>query len=169
MWRAPYRDIHCKNVRGSNGISAPRSAQPMALMSQHLRRASINWRNPAVRAAIYEVMRFWFRRGVDGFRVDVVWHLIKDDEFRDNPSNADFRPTDPPHHRLVPLYTTDRPEVHVVIAEMRRVADEFPDRVLIGEIYLPLELLVAYSGRDLAGMHLPLHFSLLTTSWNAPS
>jgi alpha-glucosidase len=129
----------------------------------------LNWRNAAVRSAIYEVMRFWFRRGVDGFRVDVVWHLIKDDEFRDNPPNAGFRPTDPPHHRLVPLYTADRPEVHDVIAEMRRVADEFPDRVLIGEIYLPLERLVAYYGRDLAGMHLPFNFSLLSTSWNAPS
>jgi alpha-glucosidase len=129
----------------------------------------LNWRNPAVRAAIYEIMRFWFRRGVDGFRVDVVWHLIKDDEFRDNPPNADFRPTDPPHHRLVPLYTADRPEVHDVIAEMRRVADEFPDRVLIGEIYLPLERLVAYYGRDLAGMHLPFNFSLLSTSWDAAS
>jgi alpha-glucosidase len=127
----------------------------------------LNWRNPAVRSAIYEVMRFWFRRGVDGFRVDVVWHLIKDDEFRDNPPNADFRVTDPPHHRLVPLYTADRPEVHDVIAEMRRVADEFPDRVLIGEIYLPLERLVAYYGRDLRGMHLPFNFSLLGASWNA--
>jgi alpha-glucosidase len=129
----------------------------------------LNWRNPAVRAAIYEVMRFWFRRGVDGFRVDVVWHLIKDDEFRDNPPNTSFRPADPPYHRLVPLYTADRPEVHDVIAEMRRVADEFPDRVLIGEIYLPLERLVAYYGRDLAGMHLPFNFSLLSTSWDAAS
>jgi alpha-glucosidase len=129
----------------------------------------LNWRNPAVRAAIYEVMRFWFRRGVDGFRVDVVWHLIKDDEFRDNPPNASFRQTDPPYHRLVPLYTADRPEVHDVIAEMRRVAEEFPDRVLIGEIYLPLERLVAYYGRDLGGMHLPFNFSLLSTSWDAAS
>jgi alpha-glucosidase len=129
----------------------------------------LNWRNPAVRAAIYEVMRFWFRRGVDGFRVDVVWHLIKDDEFRDNPPNTSFRPADPPYHRLVPLYTADRPEVHDVIAEMRRVAEEFPDRVLIGEIYLPLERLVAYYGRDLAGMHLPFNFSLLSTSWDAAS
>jgi alpha-glucosidase len=129
----------------------------------------LNWRNPAMRAAIYEVMRFWLRRGVDGFRVDVLWHLIKDDAFRDNPPNADFRPTDPPHHRLIPLYTADRPEMHDVIAEMRRVADEFSDRVLIGEIYLPLERLVAYYGRDLAGMHLPFNFSLLSTSWHAGS
>jgi alpha-glucosidase len=129
----------------------------------------LNWRNPAVRAAIYEAMRFWFRRGVDGFRVDVIWHLIKDAEFRDNPPNAGFRATDLPHHRLVPLYTTDRPEVHDVIAEMRQVADEFPDRVLIGEIYLPLERLVAYYGRDLAGLHLPFNFSLLSASWDAAS
>jgi alpha-glucosidase len=59
--------------------------------------------------------------------------------------------------------------VHDVIAEMRRVADEFSNRVLIGEIYLPLERLVAYYGRDLDGMHLPFNFSLLSTSWDAPS
>jgi alpha-glucosidase len=51
----------------------------------------LNWRNPAVRSAIYEVMRFWFRRGVDGFRVDVIWHLIKDEQFRDNPHNPNGR------------------------------------------------------------------------------
>jgi alpha-glucosidase len=129
----------------------------------------LNWRNPQVRAAIYDVMRFWFRRGVDGFRVDVIWHLIKDDAFRDNPLNPDFRPDEPQHHSLIPLYTADRPEVHDVIAEMRRVADEFADRLLIGEIYLPLERLVAYYGRDLDGVHLPFNFSLISTSWHAPS
>ena len=55
-----------------------------------------------------------------------------------------------------------------MIAEMRRVTDEFTDRVLIGEIYLPLERLVAYYGRDLSGVHLPFNFSLLSTSWRAP-
>jgi alpha-glucosidase len=129
----------------------------------------LNWRNPEVRSAVYDVMRFWFRRGVDGFRVDVIWHLIKDGEFRDNPPNAGFRPSDPPHHRVVPLYTGDRPEVHDIIAEMRCVADEFFDRVLIGEIYLPLERLVAYYGRDLGGVHLPFNFSLLSAPWRAAS
>ncbi len=127
----------------------------------------LNWRNPQVRAAMYDVMRFWLRRGVDGFRVDVLWHLIKDDQFRDNPLNPSFRPGDPPHHALVPLYTADRPEVHDVIGEMRCVVDEFSDRVLIGEIYLPIERLVAYYGRDLAGVHLPFNFSLLSAQWRA--
>ena len=127
----------------------------------------LNWRNPEVRAAIYDVMRFWFRRGIDGFRVDVIWHLIKDDLFRDNPVNPDHAPGRPPYERLVPLYTADRPEVHEVIAEMRRVVDAFPARLLIGEIYLPIERLVAYYGRDLAGAHLPFNFSLLQSPWNA--
>src|SRR5262245_47606829 len=52
---------------------------------------------------------------------------------------------------------------------MRRVADEFSDRVLIGEIYLPFERLVAYYGRDLAGVHLPFNFSLLSANWHALS
>ncbi|HYD73695.1 MAG TPA: alpha-amylase family glycosyl hydrolase, partial [Candidatus Binatia bacterium] len=129
----------------------------------------LNWRNRAVREAIYEAMRFWFRRGVDGFRIDVIWHLIKDEHFRDNPPNPDFKPGDPPHHAVVPLYTADRPEVHDVIAEMRRVADAFPERVLIGEIYLPIERLVAYYGRNLEGVHLPFNFSLIRAPWHAVS
>jgi alpha-glucosidase len=103
-------------------------------------------------------MRFWLRRGVDGFRVDVIWHLVKDDQFRDNPTKGE---------EVVPLYTTDRPEVHDVIQQMRRVVDEFPERLLIGEIYLPLERLVAYYGRDLSGVHLPFNFALLLMPWNA--
>lgn len=129
----------------------------------------LNWRNPEVRAAIYDVMRFWMKRGVDGFRVDVIWHLVKDGSFRDNPLNPAYREGDPEPHRLVPLYTTDLPEVHQVIEEMRSVVEEFGERLLIGEIYLPLEKLVAYYGRELRGVHLPFNFSLLLVAWHAPT
>src|SRR5687768_7728192 len=97
----------------------------------------LNWRNPEVHKAIHDVMRFWLRKGVDGFRIDVLWHLIKDDQFRDNPVNPDFREGQPPHWQVLPLHTTDRPEVHEVTAGFRKVANEFDDRLLIGEIYLP--------------------------------
>jgi alpha-glucosidase len=127
----------------------------------------LNWRNRQVRVAIYDVMRFWLRKGVDGFRVDVIWHLIKDGQFRDNPPNPGFRKDRPPHEQLLPIYTADQAEVQDVIAEMRGVIDEFDDRVLIGEIYLPFERLVAYYGRDLAGAHLPFNFALLSAPWNA--
>lgn len=127
----------------------------------------LNWRNPDVRQAIYDAMRFWLARGVDGFRVDVIWHLIKDAAFRDNPVNPDFAAGRPPHEALLTVYTTDQPEVQEVVAEMRRVVDEFDDRVLIGEIYLPFERLVAYYGKELSGAHLPFNFALLSTPWNA--
>jgi alpha-glucosidase len=129
----------------------------------------LNWRNPNVREAIYDVMRFWLRRGVDGFRVDVIWHLIKDAEFRDNPPNPHFIEGRPPHERILTRYSTDQPEVHEVVAEMRRVIDEFDHRVLIGEIYLPLHRLVAYYGNNLAGAQMPFNFALLSTLWSARS
>lgn len=127
----------------------------------------LNWRNREVRDAIYETMRFWLRRGVDGFRIDVIWHLIKDADFRDNPSNPAFSPERPPHESVLPIYTTDRPEIHDVIREIRTVTEEFPERLLIGEIYLPIERLVSYYGRNLDGLHLPFNFALLSSSWEA--
>ena len=127
----------------------------------------LNWRNPHVREAIHNVMRYWLRKGVDGFRIDVLWHLIKDDQFRDNPINPEFKEGQPPHWKVLPLYTTDRPEVHEVVAGLRKVADEFDDCLLIGEIYLPPKRLVAYYGKDLEGVHLPFNFGLLETNWHA--
>lgn len=127
----------------------------------------LNWRNEAVVQAMLDALRFWFDRGVDGFRVDVIWHLIKDDGFRDNPRNPQWMPGHNPFHELIPIHTSDRPEVHDVIARMRGVADEYDERVLIGEIYLPVERLVRYYGADLSGVHLPFNFQLIDAPWNA--
>ena len=127
----------------------------------------LNWRNPEVVEAMLGVLRFWLERGVDGFRVDVLWHLIKDEHFADNPPNPDWRVGMDPYQALIPLYTADRPEVHEVVRRMRRLIDEYPERVLIGEIYLPVERLVHYYGVDLEGAHLPFNFQLLSAPWDA--
>ena len=135
----------------------------------------LNWRNPEVRAAMYEVLRFWLRRGVDGFRVDVLSQIVKDAEFRDNPPNPDFVEGQDPFFRWLMLYNTDLPEVQPIVAEMRRVVDAFSDtrssRVLIGELYLPLTRLVAYYGLNaegvLEGVQLPFNFQLIATEWQA--
>ena len=135
----------------------------------------LNWRNPEVRAAMYDVLRFWLRRGVDGFRIDVLYHLIKDDQWRDNPPNPDWQPGDSSSHRLLPLYTTDRPEVQDIVIEMRKVADEFSttesERVLIGELYLPIDRLMKYYGPCadgvLQGVQLPFNFHLIGAHWQA--
>lgn len=127
----------------------------------------LNWRNPHVRAAMHEAMRFWLRRGVDGFRVDVIWHLIKDATFRDNPPNPAWTRNDPEINRLFPIYSANQPEAHDVIAEMRQVIEAFENRVLIGEIYLPIDGLVTYYGKNLRGVQLPFNFSLLDAPWTA--
>ena len=125
----------------------------------------LNWRNPEVRAAIYAAMRFWLEKGVDGFRMDVLWLLIKDAEFRNNAEGA--------------VYNADQPETQEIVAEMRAVMDSYgatmgeaesgSGRVLIGEIYLPLPRLVRYygAGPNLSGANLPFNFHLIQTRWAA--
>jgi alpha-glucosidase len=125
----------------------------------------LNWCNPAVREAMCDVLRFWFERGVDGFRVDAIHHLIEDEQLRDNPPNPRWRRGMPPKGRWAPIRTIDQPETHVAIKEMRRVADGYPDRVMIGEAYLPIDRLMAYYGADLSGFQLPFNFHLISTAW----
>jgi alpha-glucosidase len=129
----------------------------------------LNWRNPEVRAAMLDVLRFWLDREIDGFRVDVAWLLIKDDRLRDNPPNPDHARDGPSYDALLPVYTADRPEVHEVIAEMRAVLDGYDDRVLIGEIYLPIPRLMAYYGArpGRPEVHLPFNFQLVQAPWRA--
>jgi len=144
----------------------------------------LNWRNPEVRATIYAAMRFWLDRGVDGFRMDVLWLLIKDAQLRNNFPGG-------------PIYNADQPETHQIVAEMRALLDSYSGspisvisteaqrsgetpvfapaqisastRVLIGEIYLPLPELVRYYGQPphLNGAQLPFNFHLLQSPWDA--
>jgi alpha-glucosidase len=125
----------------------------------------LNWRNPQVERAMCDVLRFWFDRGVDGFRVDAIHHLLEDEECRDNPLNPEWRAGMPPNQRWLRIRTIDQPGVHASIKAMRRVSDAYSDRVMIGEAYLPIERLMAYYGADLAGFHLPFNFHLISTPW----
>src|SRR6478735_4903978 len=61
----------------------------------------LNWRNAEVRAAMLDVLRFWLDRGVDGFRVDAIHHLIEAEHLRDNPLNPDWRAGQSPTCRLI--------------------------------------------------------------------
>ncbi|MDO4245870.1 MAG: alpha-amylase family glycosyl hydrolase [Deinococcus sp.] len=130
----------------------------------------LNWRNPAVREAMFEVLRFWMRRGVDGFRVDVIWLLAEDERFLDEPENpnAQIIGGQVEHGSLEHIYTQDQPETHEYVREMRCVLDEFDDRMMVGEIYLPLGKLLPYSGTaDAPMVHLPFNFHLILLPWDA--
>jgi alpha-glucosidase len=104
---------------------------------------------------------------VDGFRVDVMWHMVKDAKLRDNPLNPDYVPGQPPYEELLPVFSTDQPEVHDIVRRMRALVDEYDERLIIGEIYLPITKLVTYYGEDGRGAHLPFNFHLITLPWDA--
>jgi alpha-glucosidase len=127
----------------------------------------LNWRNPAVQRAMHDVLRFWLARGVDGFRIDVVHHLVEDAAFRDNPPNPAFEHGMRPSHALLRTHTVDQPELQAIIADIRRVVDEYPDKLLVGEIHLPIERLMSYYGAELSGIHLPFNFNLIGAPWSA--
>ncbi len=114
-----------------------------------------------------DIMRFWLKRGVDGFRIDALFHVMKDEGFRNNPPNPDYNVGMDPYFQLLPLYTVDTLEVQHVVSSMRKVADEYGDRLLIGEAYLPFNRLAAYFGRSRDGVHLPFNFSLIGARWMA--
>ncbi len=127
----------------------------------------LNWRNPEVQKAVLDEMRFWLDKGVDGFRVDVMWHMIKDDKLRDDPPNPDYHEKMNSYSRNIPAYSTDQDEVHDIVRKMRTVIDDYDERLLIGEIYLPISKLVRYYGENNQGAHLPFNFQLLQLPWNA--
>ncbi len=121
----------------------------------HKEEPDLNWRNPAVKDALYDIMRFWLDKGVAGFRLDAVTSLFEDSQFRDEPylegSNAYGE------RRVSQEYTDNLPEVHDVLHELRRVTNEYPGRVLIGDSYSPsLDELLKMYGKNRDELHLPI-------------
>ncbi len=117
----------------------------------------LNWRNPAVKDAMFDVTRFWYKRGVSGFRLDAVDTLFEDPNLKDNPikkpgKNAFGDPFE------VNKYNTKLPEVHDILRGLRQVADQY-DAVLIGETWTAnVAELNQYYGKGNNELQLPMDF-----------
>jgi alpha-glucosidase len=129
----------------------------------------LNWWNEEVRDAFDNILRFWFDRGVAGFRIDVAHSIIKDRDLRDNP-----RATEDDHWYTQmmgfrPVYTACRPEVHDVLRRWRKLADGYePKRILIGETYvLEPEAFARFYGGDDDELNLAFNFMLLHAKFDA--
>ena len=126
----------------------------------------LNWHNPEVREAIYQMIRFWLDKGVDGFRLDASSVYSKDKDYRDNPfkvgaeNSEDFTSQ---HH----LYDKDLPENHQIIKEIRAIIDEYDERVLIGETFIGSGLYesVIFRGVNNDELHLPFTFDFPFSPW----
>ncbi len=126
----------------------------------------LNYRHPDVLPAMLQHMRFWLDKGVDGFRVDVIWLMLKDEQLRDEPPNPDWDGLDP-MSSLNHIYTQNVCGIHAIVRQMRAVLEEYDQRMMVGEIYLPYDQLVTYYGRDHDECHLPFNFRLIDSPWKA--
>lgn len=117
----------------------------------------LNWRNPEVQKAMFNVCRFWLDKGVAGFRLDAVPELFEDPQFRDEkilPGKNVFGDPNELHN-----YQQNLPEVHVIMRRLRKLVDSYPgNRVLIGETYLPniQDQLAWYGGKAGNELQLPM-------------
>jgi alpha-glucosidase len=116
----------------------------------------LNWRNPAVKQAMFDITRWWYKRGVAGFRLDAVNTLFEDPQLRDNPELGEKNAYGDTEQKTV--YNSDLPQVHTILQELRQVADE-NDAVLIGETWTEdAEQLRAYYGPSHNELQLPMDF-----------
>ena len=109
----------------------------------------LNWWNEDVAKAFDDILRFWFDRGVCGFRIDVCHAVIKDRELRDNPPATDDDPAAVRIFGQRNVFSQNRPEVHDVLKRWRKVARSYdPERLLLGETYVwDLDALCAFYGK----------------------
>lgn len=164
LWRDPAPDggppNNWRSVTGGSAWTFDKATRQYYLHSFLPSQPDVNWRHPGVRTAMFDAMRFWLSRGVDGLRLDMIDFLLKDVAFRDEPSSHPLQAYTFPEARC----HLNRPETLDLIRELRHVMDEYPQRVSIGEIvpHLPLTQVFSYYGNgDL--LHLPFNFALLHT------
>jgi alpha-glucosidase len=123
----------------------------------------LDWRRPDVRAAVGAALRFWLRRGVDGFRLDAIDRLLKDPELRDDP-RAVAPPALPEQGEAASLqhvHSRNAPDIGLALAALREAAGD--QTLLVGEVYLPAARLAPY----LEHVDCAFAFELLHAPWDA--
>lgn len=130
----------------------------------------LNWRNPEVKQAMWEAVRFWLDLGVDGLRLDAVATVFEDPTFPNQSLVAsadeivDANALDPISYRQLLKYQLKQPGLHELLQELRALLDEYPgDRMMVGE-----DDDVTFHGPDNNELHLVYNFPLLTTNRLTP-
>lgn len=190
-WRDPGPDggppSNWRSVFGGPAWTLDPGTGQYYLHSFHPAQPDLDWRHPAVAAAMHDVLRFWLDRGVDGFRIDAPEYVGKDPELRDDPPAARHRPHRRgvlrPYDALAHVHDKDHPFVHEVLRGVRAVVDEYPGRVTVGEVRISdRHRWAAYFGQGLRAteasdleavaeggreLHLVFDFGPLKAPWTA--
>ena len=130
----------------------------------------LNYRNPDVKKTMFDIVRFWLGKGVDGFRLDIFNVIYKDAEFRDNPFLLKAIPSedDPSGFFQEAKYNLNRPESFDFARELRAVTEEFGERILLGEVSGNRELIRKFLGDETNnGLGLVFDFGMLNYKFSA--
>jgi alpha-glucosidase len=125
----------------------------------------LNWRNPEVKKAMFDIISFWLDMGVDGFRLDVINMIFKNSLFKNDSIKSLFSNKE--------VFSRNQPEVYEVLKEFRLLLEQYPNKTSVGEIYTPppgnAKLVTSFLGNGSDMLHLVFDFSLIFSFWNASS
>ncbi len=136
----------------------------------------LNYRNPDVKEEMFDMMRFWLDKGVDGFRLDIINAIYEDEQLRNNPLALKYLPSEKDTRGFFHdnIHTINHPDNFVFVRELRRLMDEYshPERFLVGEVGAPLEVLKQYCGEEVNGkktdgLHMVFQFQSLSAKLEA--
>lgn len=169
LWHDPAPDGGVPNnwlsYFGGTGWTYDETRQQYYYHAFNSNQPDLNWHNPEVRSAIYDVIRYWLDLGVDGFRLDASSVYSQDKYFRDNPLKFGARGNkyDDQFH----IHDKNLPENHEIIREIRRVIDEYDHRLLIGETFIDNRLYdsLVFYGVNNDELHLPFTFEFPLSPW----
>ena len=173
VWADPTEDgAHPNNWVSSFGGDAWTLDETTGQYYLHLflpTQPDLNWWNEDVADAFDDILRFWFDRGVSGFRLDVCHAIVKDRELRDNPPSTDEDPIAVQLFGQKHVYSSNRPEVHDVLKRWRKLAKSYdPERVLLGETYVwDLASLSAFYGARNDELHLAMNIPFVSSRFEA--
>ncbi len=139
-----------------------------------LEQPDLNWRNPELEEAMHQTLRFWFEKGIDGFRIDVMGMIVKHPELADNPENPEWQPGARDRGRYLTVNNRNYRDVYGAVKRIREVFDEYDDRMAVGEVFgSAAEVAAFYGDDDEPGLHLAFNFQFIheeeaeATRWEA--
>lgn len=170
IWKDPKIDGSPPNnwlsVFGGSAWEFDEKTQQYFLHSFLKEQPDLNWRNPEVKQAMFDVLRFWLKRGVDGFRVDMFEYLFKDKRFLDEPKDAGYvEGVTDPYHALDHIYVKKQPELFELLKDFESVFTQYEDTFMITESYVDLPFLVQLYNAGTT-QHAPFNFEFILLDWN---
>lgn len=129
----------------------------------------LNWRNPQVKEAVFADISWWLDRGVDGFRLDVINFLLKEENLKSNPWILGHTPR--PYDMQKHVYDRNHPDMYPLLREFRALFEKYNTRMMVGEVYSPFpdhRLSAAYQGNGEDMLHMAFDFSpIYQNKWSA--